>query len=527
MPKFFHALTAIVAVGLFAFACTQDASYEGVYEPPCPNEIIDEDYKGPWHMALGIGLGGLGAMDIALDNPELFATAASLGGPVDLELLLGSIKARLDAPDDWDDLPSRVEYFAFLRDIFIALGNPCYFNPASAFYPPGVTGGTQQIVTGVPTPDSPDGSVPLTTFFEGEDDEFLVDFLLAVDVNGNSRRDPGEPIFCPMREAFTDGNGNGVHDAGEAFDDLGPDGVAGTGDAGEGDGAYSYTPNVANWFARSPAARARSGEIDATSRYRGGLYADAATDDYWPFATHAASLASAINAHYLTVDEPDPAYCLRFEAGLYDGFIGGFPSPTEPIWFASKHASLLFESEAAPDDIEQKHTGSEAVRVARYNHVLSFASSRVANGLFGDDPKDSRPYYQTRAFAASTFGEDVVVEYGVFLPAGYYDERSRWKTYPLLLVFLDRGKTPNDMDQLVEAQGALAARGYAQQVVMVLVSGDASPAGREGYSFFFDPTASEFPGEFRRMIVNDLLPHLERQYRIKSRDPREDDDRFE
>ncbi len=45
---------------------------------------------------------------------------------------------------------------------------------------------------------------------------------------------------------FTDANGNGIHDAGEAseaFDDFGRDGVAGTNDAGEGDGAYQYGTN--------------------------------------------------------------------------------------------------------------------------------------------------------------------------------------------------------------------------------------------------------------------------------------------
>ncbi|MCZ7585896.1 MAG: hypothetical protein M5R36_22640 [Deltaproteobacteria bacterium] len=62
-----------------------------------------------------------------------------------------------------------------------------------------------------------------------------------------------------MGEPFADDNANGRHDDGEAFEDLGIDGVAGTGDYGEGNGVYDDNPRVANWLSQSPAERVRRG----------------------------------------------------------------------------------------------------------------------------------------------------------------------------------------------------------------------------------------------------------------------------
>ncbi|MCZ7585895.1 MAG: hypothetical protein M5R36_22635 [Deltaproteobacteria bacterium] len=193
MKNAFLTLAALLLLSLlFVWSCSSGDTKEED-KPPCPAEIIDEDYDGPQHLVMGIGMGGPTALDLALDNPEFFAAAATLGGPVDLRLLLTQIRARLADFDNWPALPKREDYLAFLRDVFIAYGNPCYDNPASQIYPPGTTGLPQQVVPHFVDALNPDGSDPAVTFVDGEN-EFPVTFLLALDENDNGLRDVGEPI---------------------------------------------------------------------------------------------------------------------------------------------------------------------------------------------------------------------------------------------------------------------------------------------------------------------------------------------
>src|SRR6185436_4935340 len=57
-----------------------------------------------------------------------------------------------------------------------------------------------------------------------------------VDLNGDGVYDVGDGIVVNYAEPFTDTNANNVFDAGETFQDVGLDGVADTGDFGEGNG---------------------------------------------------------------------------------------------------------------------------------------------------------------------------------------------------------------------------------------------------------------------------------------------------
>src|SRR5205823_5369916 len=115
---------------------------------------------------------------------------------------------------------NRSFYMKASRDLGRALSNPALYNPANAYAPPGVpfTFFAQSAATRCANPlvissfynraYNPDGSKPVITVCDGNDSSRLglgvfdptiaetdpVDVLLAVDLNGNGKRDSGEPI---------------------------------------------------------------------------------------------------------------------------------------------------------------------------------------------------------------------------------------------------------------------------------------------------------------------------------------------
>ncbi len=506
-PVFVVVLVLVVAA---ISSCTKGSWDED--EPPCPNEIIVEDYEGPQHMVLGIGMGGLAALDMAFDHPEIFGAAAALAAPTDLRAWIGAIETQLRDFDDIPDEPGRAAFLGTLRDAFIALGNPFYNNPLSRLFPPGVSGSDPTSVTGVIDAQNPAGATPAITFVD--ESGVTIDFLLALDTNGNGVRDAGEPIILQAHEPFDDASGDGVRDEGETFSDTGLDGVAGTGDFGEGNGAFDVSPNFARWLMHDPALRVGA-SLNTANRYTGAIYLDAGVNDPWSFADQADRFAQAMQTAMDAAAPPDEEYCLDFTVGLYDDFLGNFPYPTRRVWFPEKNVRMNWGPTTGGADA---HLGSDEVQIARWTHALSFLSARVPNGLFGDGEHDANTYYETHTFESASLG-DAKVEYSIYLPAGYYSKRNRWKTYPLALVLLDRGQSANDVIELAVSQGYLAREGFGQQTILVMIEGAREATGGAGYHFFFDQTAFEFPGRFRSAVVTDLFNHLAERYRIRLRLP--------
>ena len=512
------AFSILLILMLHCATCTR-GNWDEDEGPPCSLWIEDDEYLGPPHMIMGIGMGGIAALDIALDNPELFGASAALASPVDLKILLADIESRLKDYDNWPSIPTRASYLQFLRDIFIAFGNPAYNGALSKFYPPGVAESESvTVIESFVSPENPDGALSAVTFSDASG--FIVDFLLALDENGNGIRDEGEPILLRMHENFSDDNGNGLYDEGEAYEDFGLDGVDGTDDYGEGNGEYDLNPRIDSWLKHSPAERVKKGEINTDSRFKGAVYLDCGVNDFWNCADHTNSMVENIDAVYASVPAPDEFHCLEFSTGIHDGFFGDHPYPTNPIWFTEKNTALYWGPQSNPFD---DHLGSEKTQIARWSHVLSFLSQRLPNGYFGDNPKDSPAYYETHSFSSPTLGDEVEIDYSLLLPAGYYDKRSRWKTYPLLIVLLDRGQKVNDLKDLLDTQASLASDDYAQQVIMVLLEGVRDPENEESYHFFMDQESGEFGGDYRDMILSDLISHMEERYRAKIRSINLDD----
>src|SRR5262249_48608636 len=136
----------------------------------------------------------------------------------------------------------RSTYIRAVRDLSHAFGNPGFptAQGASSYLPPGVP---SSVLTRAPSDIcaapivlnnfydhlyNPDGHLPVITFCDGGNDDVKqgqfdgtkpqldpVQPLLAVDVNGNGKRDAGEPVLQQGSEPFRDVGTDGKADADE------------------------------------------------------------------------------------------------------------------------------------------------------------------------------------------------------------------------------------------------------------------------------------------------------------------------
>ncbi len=253
-------------------------------------------------------------------------------------------------------------FFYITEGIFTAVGNLLYYNPDHPYLPPGVPEEWVQpgskaekcanpVHIGKPNnynaEYNPQGKYDLITFCDGEEPvpggkdnpdfrELMGNYdptqehhrpvavVLAVDINGNGKRDYHEPIAVNAFERYDDAGSDGCFDAiedgtggctgggagedpngdnydmlhhpfgtqgnfyfedGEAWHDYGLDGVADTGDYGEGDGAYSRNPrlqklldeSVLQWLASAPVEELEAVDVVMDGGIRDALHALTAT----------------------------------------------------------------------------------------------------------------------------------------------------------------------------------------------------------------------------------------------------------
>jgi hypothetical protein len=158
----------------------------------------------------------------------------------------------------------RNTYIKANRDLARALGNAGYYNPDSAYLPPGVPASylTQSNADACAKPIvlknffdrryNPDGSRDVITFCDGNDSSGVgfgkfdpatpatnpVQIALAVDVNKNGQRDSGEPVIVQGAEPFEDVGTDGMASA----DEPGYDAASNPDPSGD-DYHYLWNPN--------------------------------------------------------------------------------------------------------------------------------------------------------------------------------------------------------------------------------------------------------------------------------------------
>lgn len=507
----------ILWVGL---GCDSGAGPEGNEESLCEDQIIDEDYTGGYRAVLGFGEGVLPALRLSLGHPGEFNATLAMNGPTSAFAELLQIDSLAADFDNWPAEPSRAERLLAMRDFLAAYGNPYYQNADSNYYPPEVdadsyTAGEPLVLPPLYSPDNPDGIYNSVTFFDDESG-LAVDFWLAHDLNGNGRRDPGEPVIRQLHEPFVDTNQNGDWDAGEAYDDFGVDGVDGTGDYGEGNGQFDWNPNAAAWRAANPADLAASAALDLTPGYQNSIYLDAMEEDPWGFNEQIELLADTLETRLSGAESGVDDFCIRNSLGRYAGLQGDYPVLTEPLWFPEKYFLDLLPGSNPASSI----AASDAMQIGRFYQALRFLSLRMPNGT-NDIYKEDSAIWQIRSFYSEVLEKEV--RFGVGFPAGYFNEISAWKSYPVVYVFHDRHSTLADWSYLLADQGDLSHRKLAKQALVIVLDGSRDADGLAGYSHYVNQAATEFGGAYGD-VVDELMEYVETTFRVQVAYHDRDDD---
>jgi hypothetical protein len=453
-------------------------------------------------------MGGYGAMNIGLSHPEFFETVACLGGPLDMAYLLQYIEN--DLLENYDHLPSTINRDAginMLKDLSISFGNPVYYNPLSTYYPPGITSENARVPTTlVGFMDgalNPDGSLPVITYEDPVRGDW-VEVLLALDVNGNGRRDKGEPILRQFHEPFTDENDNGMFDPGETFTDAGLDGVSGTGDYGEEDGEFTYNPHHDNYMAQDPLTHALTLPLETLAGLK--LYLDAGTKDEFQFNSHAENFVETLIGRGLDV---------RIENGFPDDFpdISHFDQSRVYVRYEGGHVGFNKENIGLSFMKAQKAV-KEAITVAnRFATLFAFVSDHFSGGRYGTDPYEMWRYPSkmgVASFSSPSLGRKM--KFGLYLPPGY--KRSSTTYYPVLYLLGGYNMSLSGMTNsyMRSALDALILSHEMQKMIIVIPDG-MNYKNRRGH-FFVNQIDTERGDRFMDYFF-DLVNHIDQHFKTK------------
>jgi hypothetical protein len=491
-------LILFTVVGLFSLPFGIDLAISGVGKGSPQFRAIS-----------GVSMGGYGAMNIGLSHPDDFKTIACLGGPLDMAYLLKYIE--VDMLENYDNLPSypgRGTLMNMLRDLAISFGNPVYYNPLSTYYPPGITSenarGPTTLFNFFDGKFNPDGSLPVITYTDPGPKDW-VEVLLAVDLNGNGKRDPGEPIAARFHEPFTDLNENGMYDPGEPYCDYGLDGVLGTGDYGEGNGRFDFNPNRSNYMTSDPLTSAEDLPLDTLQGLN--IYLDAGTKDEFQFNIHTDNLVKVLEDRGL-------------EVLVEDGFPESFPEIShietqKRVYVRYNGDHVGFNKENIGLNFKQAIEGVEgAILVAnRFTTLFAFVSDHFPGGEYGTDPIEMF-LYPSRMTVTSFYSPSLQrkMKFGLYLPPGY--KRKKATFYPVLYLLGGYNMSVSGMANswMQSALDVLILSGQLQKMIVVIPDGMNYKNGR-GH-FFVNQIDRERGDNFMDYFF-DLVNYIDGHYKTK------------
>lgn len=393
-----------------------------------------------------------------------------------------------------------------------------------------------------------------------------VEFAVALDMNGNGVRDWAEPVLINNRERWRDLGADGLasveepgydhltnpdpsgddfdtlknptgaeanlrHDEGESYDDFGLDGVAATGDFGEGNGGYDLAPALQRAFDRSPAAYFNAMPQSQVDRL--DVWLDAGIRDF----LNTAQITNAL-FHDLKERQPSASVFNDFDSlpGVTDGYIYYAPDYSRDAM--GKITYLRYgDTEVCPssDDVlgDGNHVGPDVVD--RMFTLFSFMSARMpAQGrdlAYGGGIEDMEsPTGRLQDFSfLSTFDSEVLgksQEYGVLLPPDYYLPEMQEQGYPVLYFFHGQGMDVQgttaiglpiwpSMKESARNDRLQAGVTDLQRIILVFVDGNC--AGDECWTGNFYADFEGLPSDHRRFedAFFELQRHIEKTYRVK------------
>jgi len=411
-------------------------------------------------------------------------------------------------------------YIKASRDLSRAFGNPAHYNVDNPYLPPGVPDSLMDVVPAERCANpvvlhdffdrefNPDGSHDVITYCDGGDSPTLglgvfdpdrpqnnpAEILLALDLNSNGVRDPGEPVITNAYEPFEDVGSDGIADAdetgplgaydpitnpdpagdnyhylrnplgtegnwhrdeGEPFEDVGIDGVAdtcqqgedpgaagvaGCYDYGEGDGEWTLSPNLERWY-QSDLSVILAGMTEA-ERSRMNIWIDAGIRDFLNAAVSANVGFGVVTAQY------------GLEGGVYDDFL-----PLQPPEFGQRYdfARIRWQDlprniyvrygnpDATEDQIlsgDGRHVGTASEIVNRVTTSFAWLNAQWPNGDRESIPRAGQ-IIDDLSFTPPTTGRET--PFGLFLPPGYDDPENADTTYPVVYFLHGYGQDPNDL----------------------------------------------------------------------------------
>lgn len=493
--------------------------------------------------------------------------------------------------------------FQGFRDIARMFGNPIAFSgPMGGWLPFGVPSTeasrsdtdrcAHPVVLGGPSADinqrfydreyNPDGDYPVITFCDGQNlsgapgtwsgstGNYPVEVALAVDRNGNGRRDPGEPVVRNFAEPWRDTGSDGVfsvsepgydresnpdpngddydrffnpagrennltRDDGEPYDDLGVDGVSCPSthrcpyDYGEDNHRWDSAQNLAPGADRmNPRGLLRTLPRETIAGL--AMWIDGGVRDALQFGVNANHFAGGIAERGLPLT-------------VYNTF-GGLLSTREPgpeataqyrwqdldLQRIPSHVMLRYGSlDATPEEIalgDGAHVGTNEQITRRLTTAIAWVLSRWPDGDVTVTNLSARRDDQGRCANGYLCSFDFTSERThrtgpviVSLPPGYHNPENRNRTYPVVYFLHGYGMEPMGLaasSALVNTfavSASLASWQRLQKVIMVFPDGRCRDGDNCLEGTFF--TNSVVGNAQLETWFDDLYDWVEHTYRVR------------
>jgi hypothetical protein len=377
--------------------------------------------------------------------------------------------------------------------------------------------------------------------------------LLAVDLNRNGRRDYAEPVMVNPRERFADTGLDGLrsvdepgydpitnpdpagddwnpfdnvhglennwhYDAGETYHDFGLDGVAETGDFGEGNGTYDYSPGWNRVLTSDPGHLFKQLAPEQLDRLT--VYMDAGIRDFLNTAITSnrlwSEIKSKVGAEQTQVFHNFP------ELAIGDELFNPNDIASERLaQFSYMRYGTIGASENQILRGDGNHVGTAQQVVSRIQLIMS-----VAQGFWPRPNLDRRwnPVGDAAYVGQGTFVSPVTGferEYSFALPPGYHDPENAQEDYPVLYFLHGQGMKHRDMVGTAivfltaMAESQRSGRSDWSKFIIIFPDGECPETDACHSGNFWSDFAS---GEAETQYATDfyeLVKHVDTTYRVR------------